>query len=183
MNGPRLTQQTTAPSLPLTRHPAARPAPGPRSAHSGIFRGPLQLLLEEPGWNVLRSRGGPRDAVPRGGARARRRSRPPCIPRRTAAPLLALPALTLLALYLRGLYRTRLRALVLDGLAPAVSAVSVAAMAVAAIGLLANGRIPDPVRVGGGVAARAGDARGAAARRWRWRNGGRAAAGWWAGRC
>ena len=53
MNGPRFTQQTTAPSLPLTRHPAARPAPGPRAAHSGIFRGPLQLLLEEPGWNVL----------------------------------------------------------------------------------------------------------------------------------
>ncbi len=53
MNGPRLTQQTTTPSLPLTRHPAARHAPGPRSTHRGIFRGPLQLLLEEPGWNVL----------------------------------------------------------------------------------------------------------------------------------
>jgi exopolysaccharide biosynthesis polyprenyl glycosylphosphotransferase len=142
MNGPRLTQQTTAPSLPLTRHPAARPAPGPRAAHSGIFRGPLQLLLEEPGWNVL---------VPAidlamlclavalalGGAHATLHLSA------TAAPLLALPLLTLLTLYLRGLYRTRLRALMLDGLAPAVSAVSVAAMAVAAIGLLANGRIPD----------------------------------------
>ena len=142
MNGPRLTQQTTAPSLPLTRHPTARPAPQPSSAHSGIFHGPLQLLLEEPGWNVL---------VPAidltmlflamvlalGGVYATLHLST------TAAPLLALPPLTLLALYLRGLYRTRLRALMLDGLAPAVSAVSVAAMAVAAIGLLANGRIPD----------------------------------------
>ncbi|MGA2165469.1 MAG: exopolysaccharide biosynthesis polyprenyl glycosylphosphotransferase [Solirubrobacteraceae bacterium] len=142
MNGPRLTQQTTAPSLPLTRHPAARPAPGPRAAHSGIFHGPLQLLLEEPGWNVL---------VPAidlamlflamvlalGGIHATLDLSA------TAAPLLALPLLTLLTLYLRGLYRTRLRALVLDGLFPAVSAVSVAAMAVAAIGLLANGRIPN----------------------------------------
>ena len=141
MNGPRLTQQTTTPSLPLTRHPAARPVAGPRSARTGLFHGPLQLLLEEPGWNVV---------VPAidlamlflamvlalGGVHATLH------PSAAAAPLLALPALTLLALYLRGLYRTRLRALVLDGLAPAVSAVSVAAMAVAAIGLLANGRIP-----------------------------------------
>jgi exopolysaccharide biosynthesis polyprenyl glycosylphosphotransferase len=141
MNGPRLTQQTTAPSLPLTRHPAARHAPGPRSAHRGITSGPLQLLLEEPGWNVV---------VPvvdfvmlcaavalaLGGARAAVHASA------TSAPLLALPVLTMVALYLRGLYRTRLRALILDGLAPAVSAVSVAAMAVAAIGLLANGQIP-----------------------------------------
>ncbi len=145
MNGPRLTQQTTAPSLPLTRRPAARSATGPRSAHSGIFHGPLQLLLEEPGWNVL---------VPAidfamlllamvlalGGVHATLHVSA------VAAPLLALPLLTLLTLYLRGLYRTRLRALMLDGLAPAVSAVSVAAMAVAAIGLLANGRIPDQSR-------------------------------------
>src|SRR5271157_4338707 len=117
MNGPRLTQQTTAPSLPLTRHPAARPAPGPRAAHPGIFHGPLQLLLEEPGWNVLvpaidlamlclavvLALGGVHAALHLSAA---------------AAPLLALPALTLLALYLRGLYRTRLRALVLDGVAP-----------------------------------------------------------------
>jgi exopolysaccharide biosynthesis polyprenyl glycosylphosphotransferase len=143
MNGPRVTQQTTAPSLPLTRHPAARHAPGPRSAHRGIVRGPLQLLLEEPGWNVVvpavdllmlcaavaLALGGAQSAVH--------------VPA-TSAPLLALPALTMVALYLRGLYRTRLRALVLDGLAPAVSAVSVAAMAVAAIGLLANGQIPSP---------------------------------------
>ena len=143
MSEPRLTQQTTAPSLPLTRHPAARPALEPHSTHSGIFHGPLQLLLEEPGWNVLCP------AVDLamlciavvlalGGARATLHV--PAV----GAPLLALPALTMLALYLRGLYRTRLRALVLDGLAPAVSAVSIAAMAVAAIGLLANGQIPTP---------------------------------------
>ena len=55
MNGPGFTRQTTTPSLPLThRHPAARPIPGPRLARAGIFHGPLQLLLEEPGWNVLR---------------------------------------------------------------------------------------------------------------------------------
>jgi exopolysaccharide biosynthesis polyprenyl glycosylphosphotransferase len=141
MNGPRVTQQTTAPSLPLTRHPAARHAPGPRSAYHRIARGPLQLLLEEPGWNVV---------VPvvdfvmlcaavglaLGGVRSTTHVSA------TSAPLLALPVLTMVALYLRGLYRTRLRALILDGLAPAVSAVSVAAMAVAAIGLLANGQIP-----------------------------------------
>ncbi len=143
MSEPRVTQQTTAPSLPLTRHPPARPAPEPHSVHSGIFHGPLQLLLEEPGWNVLCP------AVDLtmlcvavvlalGGVRATLHV--PAV----GAPLLALPALTMLALYLRGLYRTRLRALVLDGLAPAVSAVSIAAMAVAAVGLLANGEIPSP---------------------------------------
>jgi exopolysaccharide biosynthesis polyprenyl glycosylphosphotransferase len=143
MSESRLTQQTTAPSLPLTRHPSARPAPEPHAAHPGIFHGPLQLLLEEPGWNVLCP------AVDLamlcvavvlalGGIRATLHV--PAV----GAPLLALPALTMLALYLRGLYRTRLRALVLDGLAPAVSAVSIAAMAVAAIGLLANGQIPTP---------------------------------------
>jgi exopolysaccharide biosynthesis polyprenyl glycosylphosphotransferase len=141
MNGPRVTQQTTAPSLPLVRHPAARHAPGPRVAHRGLFRGPLQLLLEEPGWNVVCptvdfaavcvavvfALGGVDAAL-----------HVPAFD----APLLALPALTLTTLYLRGLYRTRLRALILDGLAPVVSAVSVAAMAVALIGLLADGRIP-----------------------------------------
>jgi exopolysaccharide biosynthesis polyprenyl glycosylphosphotransferase len=143
MNGPGFTEQTTTPSLPLTPHSATRPAPAPRTARHGIFRGPLQLLLEEPGWNVLvptvdllmlclavvLALGGV-DAVERVSA--------------TSAPLLALPALTMMTLYLRGLYRTRLRALILDGLAPAVSAVSVAAMAVATIGLLTNGQIPNP---------------------------------------
>jgi exopolysaccharide biosynthesis polyprenyl glycosylphosphotransferase len=141
MNGPRVTRQTTAPSLPLGRRSAARHAPAPRVAHRGIFRGPLQLLLEEPGWNVVcpsvdfaavcvavvLALGGLHAALNVSGA---------------DAPLLALPVLTSAALYLRGLYRTRLRALILDGLAPAVSAVSVAAMGVALIGLAADGRIP-----------------------------------------
>ncbi len=145
MNGPRLTQQTTAPSLPLTRHPAARHAPGPRSAHRGITSGPLQLLLEEPGWNVVVPVRGSSwgCCVPRWCSRNGRRQGRCATPPATSAPLLALPPLVMLLFYLRGLYRTRLRALILDGLAPAVSAVSVAAMAVAAIGLLANGRIPD----------------------------------------
>jgi exopolysaccharide biosynthesis polyprenyl glycosylphosphotransferase len=141
MNGTRLTQQTTTPSLPLAGHPAARRAPGARSAPYGIFRGPLQLLLEEPGWNVLRP------AVDclllclavvlaLGGFSATLHASA------TQAPLLALPALTMLLLYLRGLYRSRLRALILDGLAPVVSAVSVAAMLVAMIGVFANGHVP-----------------------------------------
>ncbi len=142
MSEPRFTPQTTTPSLPLAhRHPGTRPAPEPRSARGGSFRGPLQLLLEEPGWSVLRPAA---DFVllciavvlALGGARAALH------PSALRAPLLALPALTMLALYLRGLYRTRLRALILDGIAPVVSAVSVAAMAVAMIGLLANGQIP-----------------------------------------
>jgi exopolysaccharide biosynthesis polyprenyl glycosylphosphotransferase len=141
MNGPRLTQQTTTSSLPLAGHPAARRAPGARSAPSGIFRGPLQWLLEEPGWSVLRPAV---DCVllclavvlALGGLDATLHA--PAV----QAPLLALPLLTLLLLYLRGLYRSRLRALILDGLAPVVSAVSVAAMLVAMLGVFANGRIP-----------------------------------------
>jgi exopolysaccharide biosynthesis polyprenyl glycosylphosphotransferase len=140
MNGTRITQQTT--SLPLTGQlPAARHAPGPRSARAGSFRGPLQLLLEEPGWSVVRptvdfvllclatvlALGGTHAALHTAAVQA---------------PLLAMPPLVMLLLYLRGLYRTRLRALVLDGLAPVVSAVSVAAMAVAMIGLFANGQVP-----------------------------------------
>ncbi|MGH2854263.1 MAG: exopolysaccharide biosynthesis polyprenyl glycosylphosphotransferase [Solirubrobacteraceae bacterium] len=143
MNGPRLTRQTTTPSLPLTHRHPARLAPGPRSARAGSFAGPLQLLLEEPGWSVICP------AVDfvmlclavvlaLGGAHATLHV--PAV----SAPLLALPALTMLVLYLRGLYHTRLRALILDGLAPAVSAVSVAAMGAATIGLLANGQIPTP---------------------------------------
>ncbi len=141
MNGPRLTQQTTTPSLPAITGSPARRAPGPRSAPAGIFSGPLQWLLEEPGWGVLRpavdfvllclavvlALGGLHPALHLSAVRA---------------PLLALPPLTMLLLYLRGLYRTRLRALILDGLAPVVSAVSVAAMAVAMIGLFANGQVP-----------------------------------------
>ena len=142
MNGPRLNQQTTAPTLPISRR-APRAAPGPRAVGHGGAHAWLQLVLEEPGWNmaclatdcvmacvaVVVALGGI-DAV--------------LHPASVDAPLLMLPVLTLLTLYMRGLYRTRLRALILDGLAPAVSAVSVAAMAVATIGLLANGRIPTP---------------------------------------
>jgi exopolysaccharide biosynthesis polyprenyl glycosylphosphotransferase len=141
MSRPHLTQQTTTPVLPLGGHPAARSAPGPRSAAATSFHGPLQRLLEEPGWRLLRpavdflllcvavvlALGGPRATVQISAVRA---------------PLLALPPLTMLLLYLRGLYRARLRALILDGLAPVVSAVSVAAMAVAMIGLFVNGRVP-----------------------------------------
>jgi exopolysaccharide biosynthesis polyprenyl glycosylphosphotransferase len=142
MNGPRLTRQSTAPSLPLATGHAARTAPGPRAAWAGSSRGLLQLLLEEPGWNVVLPAVDllmlcVAVAVALGGAGALAH-----VPA-ASAPLLAMPALTMGTLYLRGLYRSRLRALILDGLAPAVSAVSVAAMAVAAIGLLANGRIPD----------------------------------------
>jgi exopolysaccharide biosynthesis polyprenyl glycosylphosphotransferase len=141
MNSPRLTQQTTTPTLPLGGHPATRRAPGPRAAPAGVFRGPLQWLLEEPGWGVLRPVA---DCVllclavvlALGGLRATLH------PTALQAPLLALPALTMLLLYLRGLYRSRLRALILDGLAPVLSAVSVAAMAVAMIGVFANGRVP-----------------------------------------
>ena len=138
----RLTQQTTTPTLPLAGHSAtARHAPGPRSAPAGIFHGPLQRLLEEPGWSVVRP------AVDfallclalllalGGGAAVSHLSA-------VRAPLLALPPLTMLLLYLRGLYRTRLRALILDGLAPVVSAVSIAAMVVAMLGQFANGQVP-----------------------------------------
>ena len=140
MNGPGLSRQTTTPTLPLAGT-ATRRAPGPRAAAAGVFGGPLQWLLEEPGWSVLRPTA---DFVllclavvlALGGPHATLRLSAVC------APLLALPPLTILLLYLRGLYRTRLRALILDGVAPVVSAVSVAAMAVAMIGLFVNGQVP-----------------------------------------
>ncbi|HEY2767198.1 MAG TPA: exopolysaccharide biosynthesis polyprenyl glycosylphosphotransferase [Solirubrobacteraceae bacterium] len=142
MNGPHLTQQTTtAPSLPRAGRSSARNAPGPRSAAIGIFHGPLQRLLEEPGWSVLRPAA---DCVllclavvlALGGVNATLHPTP------IDAPLLILPALTMGLLYLRGLYRSRLRALILDGVIPVLSAVSVAAMAVAMIGVFANGEVP-----------------------------------------
>jgi exopolysaccharide biosynthesis polyprenyl glycosylphosphotransferase len=141
MNGPRFTRQTTSPSLPLAGRSATRRAPGPRSAPAGIFRGPLQRLLEGPGWSVLRptvdcSLLCVAVVLALGGLHATLHIST------VRAPLLALPPLTILLLYLRGLYRTRLRALILDGLAPVVSAVSVAAMAVAMIGQFANGQVP-----------------------------------------
>ncbi len=140
MNGPRLTQQTTAPPLSLAGR-SARHVPGPRSAPAGIFRGPLQRLLEEPGWSLLRPAA---DCallclavvLALGGLRATLH------PTALQAPLLLMPALTMALLYLRGLYRSRLRALVLDGLVPVLSAVSVGAMGVAMIGVFLNGAVP-----------------------------------------
>ena len=116
-------------------------APQPQALRSAAFSGPLQWLLDGPGWSVLRpatdfvllcvavvlALGGVHGVLHVPGVRA---------------PLLALPPLVMFLLYLRGLYRTRLRALVLDGVAPVVSAVSVAAMTVAMLGLFVNGRVP-----------------------------------------
>jgi exopolysaccharide biosynthesis polyprenyl glycosylphosphotransferase len=141
MDHTRITQQTST-TLPLTGQlPAARDAPGPKALRSGTYGGPLQWLLDGPGWDVLRpavdfvllcmavvlALGGVHGVLHVPAPRA---------------PLLAMPPLVMLLLYLRGLYRTRLRALVLDGVAPVVSAVSVAAMTVAMLGLFVNGRVP-----------------------------------------
>jgi exopolysaccharide biosynthesis polyprenyl glycosylphosphotransferase len=139
-NHPGVSRQSTT-SLPLTGG-LARDAPRPLSGHTGRFAGPLQLLLEGPGWGVLRptvdfvllSTG---VMVALGGVSA------PSSVSATQAPLLALPLLVMLLFYLRGLYRTRLRALILDGVVPVISAVSVGAMAVATFGLFANGQAPD----------------------------------------
>jgi exopolysaccharide biosynthesis polyprenyl glycosylphosphotransferase len=141
MDTPRITQQTST-TLPLTGQlPAARDAPQPHALRSGAFSGPLQWLLDGPGWRVLRPAC---DFVllcvavllTMGGVHATLHA--PAV----RAPLVALPLLVMLLFYLRGLYRTRLRALVLDGVVPVVSAVSVAAMAVTMLGLFANGQAP-----------------------------------------
>lgn len=139
-NGPRLTQQTTTRTLPLGGV-GARRAPGPSSAAAGVFRGPLQWLLEEPGWSFVRPAV---DCLLLCLAVVLALGGPGTLSRVSAeqAPLLALPPLTMLLLYVRGLYRTRLRALILDGLVPVLSAVSIAAMAVAMIGLFVNGGAP-----------------------------------------
>ncbi len=141
MDSPRISQQTST-TLPLTGQlPAVRDAPQPHALRSGAFSGPLQWLLDGPGWSVLRpavdfvllcvavllALGGVHATLHASAVRA---------------PLVALPPLVMGLLYLRGLYRTRLRALVLDGVVPVVSAVSVAAMAVAMLGLFVNGRVP-----------------------------------------
>jgi exopolysaccharide biosynthesis polyprenyl glycosylphosphotransferase len=138
----RITQQSTT-SIPLSgtlTHP--RDAPRHEPARLDTFRGPLQWLLEGPGWDVLRPSA---DFVllsvavilALGGWQATLH-----VPA-MQAPLLAMPPLVLLLLYLRGLYRTRLRALVLDGVVPVMSAVSVAAMTVAMIGIFLNNSIPN----------------------------------------
>jgi len=141
MDPPGITQQTST-TLPLSGQlPATRDAPQPHALRSGAFSGPLQWLLDGPGWDVLRPAS---DFVllcvavllALGGVHATLNA--PAV----RAPLLALPPLVMLLFYLRGLYRTRLRALVLDGVVPVVSAVSVAAMAVTMLGLFANGQAP-----------------------------------------
>ncbi len=141
MDPTRVTQQTTT-TLPLSGQlPATRDAPQPQVLRSGAFGGPLQWLLDGPGWSVLRPA---LDFVllcvavvlAMGGVHATLHAPP------VRAPLIALPPLVMLLLYLRGLYRTRLRALVLDGVLPVVSAVSVAAMAVTMFGLFLNGQAP-----------------------------------------
>ncbi len=139
----RITQQTST-SIPLSGGALApaRDAPRYEPAHWDSFSGPLQWLLEGPGWGILRPTV---DLVllyvavfaALGGVQATLN-----VPA-MQAPLLALPPLVLALLYLRGLYRTRLRALVLDGVVPVMSAVSVAAMGVAMLGILFNNSIPN----------------------------------------
>ncbi len=141
MDPPRITQQTST-TLPLSGQlPATRDAPQPHVLRSGAFSGPLQWLLEGPGWSVLRPMADfvllcLATVLALGGVHGVLHA--PAV----GAPLLAMPPLVMLLLYLRGLYRTRLRALALDGVAPVVSAVSVAAMTVAMLGLFVNGRVP-----------------------------------------
>jgi exopolysaccharide biosynthesis polyprenyl glycosylphosphotransferase len=138
----RITQQSTT-SIPLSGGALApaRDAPRHEPAQWEAFRGPLQWLLEGPGWELLRPTVDfvllyVAVVVALGGWQATLH-----VPA-MQAPLLAMPPLVLLLLYLRGLYRTRLRALVLDGVVPVMSAVSVAAMAVAMLGIFLNDSIP-----------------------------------------
>lgn len=139
MDRTHITQQTSS-AVSLPRE-LVHEAPAPKALRQASFSGPLQWLLEDAGWNVLRpaldcvavcaavvtALGGVSGVLH---VSARR------------APLLALPALVVALFYLRGLYRARIRTLVLDGLLPALGAVSVAAMAVAVLGELLNGGIP-----------------------------------------
>jgi exopolysaccharide biosynthesis polyprenyl glycosylphosphotransferase len=139
MDSPRITQQTST-AVPLGGQlPVARDAPQPHVLPDGVFGGPLQWLLDGPGWGALRPAA---DflllcvgvAVALGGM--------PLQVSSLSAPLLALPPLVMLMLHARGLYRRRLRALVLDGVVPVIGAVSVATMAVTMIGLFVNGQAP-----------------------------------------
>ncbi|HEV3046467.1 MAG TPA: sugar transferase [Solirubrobacteraceae bacterium] len=139
MDRTQLTRQTTT-ALPL-RGELAHDAPEPRTAPRASFHGPLQWVLEGPGWHVVRPAvdfvllclavtiavGGVHEVVD---------------PSSAHAPLLALPPIVVALFYLRGLYRARLRTLVLDGVVPVMSGVSVAAMAVATLGVLLNGQVP-----------------------------------------
>jgi exopolysaccharide biosynthesis polyprenyl glycosylphosphotransferase len=142
MNRTRITQQTST-TMPLTGQlPVTRDAPRSEPTRRSTFTGPLQWLLDGPGWGVLRPTVDfvllcAAVVLALGGLHATLN-----VPT-VRAPVLALPPLVMLLFYLRGLYRTRLRALVLDGVAPVMSAVSVAAMMVAMLGLFANGRVPN----------------------------------------
>jgi len=139
MDRTQITQQTS--SAVSLRGELTHGAPAPQALSRARFGGPLQLMLEGSGWNVLRpavdfillcaavvlSVGGVQGALHLSG---------------TQEPLLALPPLVVSLFYLRGLYRTRLRALLLDGVVPVIGGVSVAAMAVALLGILLNGHMP-----------------------------------------
>jgi exopolysaccharide biosynthesis polyprenyl glycosylphosphotransferase len=139
MDQTRVTQQTSA-TLPL-RGELSHDAPAPRALSSGTFIGPLQWVLEGPGWGIVRPAVDftllcAAVVLALGGVSATLNVSP------ARAPLLALPPIVMLLFYLRGLYRTRLRALVLDGIVPVLSGVSVGAMAVATLGMLLNGEVP-----------------------------------------
>jgi exopolysaccharide biosynthesis polyprenyl glycosylphosphotransferase len=139
MDRTQLTQQTTT-ALPL-RGELAHDAPAPRALPRASFSGPLQWVLEGPGWRIVRPLVDfallcAAVIVALGGLHATLH------PTAVRAPLLALPPIVLALFYLRGLYRARLRTLVLDGVAPVMAGVSVAAMAVATLGMLLNGQVP-----------------------------------------
>ncbi len=139
MDRTHITQQTS--SVVSLRGELAHGAPAPQALPRVAFGGPLQVMLEGRGWNVLRPVvdfilllvavvlcvGGVHSALHLSGAQA---------------PLLAMPPLVVALFYVRGLYRTRLRALLLDGVLPGIGGVSVAAMAVALLGIVLNGRMP-----------------------------------------
>jgi exopolysaccharide biosynthesis polyprenyl glycosylphosphotransferase len=136
-----ISRQTST-TVPLTGQlPVSRDAPFPHHIQRGAFRGPLQWLLEDTGWSVLRPA---LDlllmyvgvVVALGGLGST------FSVSALGAPLLALPPIALLLLYLRGLYRTRLRSMILDAVVPVISAVSVAAMAVAMLGMFWSGEVP-----------------------------------------
>jgi exopolysaccharide biosynthesis polyprenyl glycosylphosphotransferase len=139
MDRTQVTQQTS--SVVSLRGELTHGAPAPQALSRARFGGPLQWLLEGPGWHALRPtvdfvllwvavllEVGGIDGLLHISA--------------TQAPLLALPPIVVSLFYLRGLYRTRLRALLLDGVLPVIGGVSVAAMAVALLGIVLNGRMP-----------------------------------------
>ena len=172
----RITQQSST-SIPLSgtlTHP--RDAPRYEPARWDTFRGPLQWLLEGPGWDVLRPSVDflllcVAVVLALGGVQATLH-----VPA-MQAPILAMPPLVLMLLYLRGLYRTRLRALVLDGVVPVMSAVSVAAMVVAMIGIFFNNTIPSQGQWVRGWALRVGGRWFRSCLRWHWPSAWRVAAG------